>query len=141
MKLRSFMLAAAVLLSAVALPVLGQGPLHKRVDFSIDSPFELKQANAVLPAGNYVLYQLSNNDPALFALYSDDMTNPPIAMIRTTRIDYTTRWPQHTKLILETDETSPQNYPMLEGWRIPGDDGFEVVAAVAKRSAVVSSIH
>ena len=141
MKLRRFILAAVVLLSAAALPVLGQGPMHKRVDFSIDSPFELKQANVVLPAGNYVLYQLSNNEPALFALYRGDMTHPPIAMIRTTRIDYTLRWPQHTKLILETDETSPQNYPMLEGFRIPGDDGFEGVAAVTKRSALVSSIH
>lgn len=132
MTLRRLTLAAAVLIAAAVMPVLAQGPVQARIHFTISSPFELKRANVVLPAGHYVLYQISRSDRHLFGLYRDDMTHPPIAMIRTTRIDYVGRWPDKTRMLMDIDEGSPQNYPVLEGWNVPGEDGFEVISVVAK---------
>jgi hypothetical protein len=86
LKLRKVALTAILLMGVVVVPALAQGPLHKRINFTINVPFELKKAGAVLPPGNYVLYQISQNDPQMFALYQGDMTHAPIAMIRTTRV-------------------------------------------------------
>lgn len=139
LKLRSFALAAFFLICAAVVPSLAQGPLHKRVNFSIDVPFELKKGRTVLPPGNYVLFQISTTDPQLFALYRDDMTHSPIAMIKTTRIDYSARrYPSKTRLLMDTDESWPQKYPVLEGWNIPGDDGWEVIGAVTRERAINS---
>lgn len=132
LKLRNIALTAVLMIGAVAGPVLAQGPLHKRVNFTISVPFELKKGKTVLPPGNYVLFQININDPQLFALYEEDMTHAPIAMIRTTRIDYSGRYPGKTKLLMDTDESWPQKYPVLEGWNIPGDDGWEVIGAVTR---------
>ena len=137
-KLQRLVLAAILLIGVAIVPALAQGPLHKRVNFSISVPFELK-GGAVLPAGEYVLYQINSNDTNLFALYREDMTHPPVAMIRTTRIDYSgTRYPSHTRLMIDTDESWPQKYPVLEGFNIPGDDGWEVIAAVTNHHLVHS---
>jgi hypothetical protein len=104
------------LIGAAVVPALAQGPLHKRVNFTVNVPFELKKGRAVLPPGNYVLFQINTNDPQLFALYQEDMTHAPIAMIRTTRIDYSARrYPSKTRLLMDTDESWPQKYPTLEG--------------------------
>ena len=132
LKLRNLALTAVLMIGAVAGPVLAQGPLHKRVNFTINVPFELKKGKTVLPPGNYVLFQININNPQLFALYEEDMTHAPIAMIRTTRINYSARYPSKTKLLMDTDESWPQKYPVLEGWNIPGDDGWEVIGAVSR---------
>lgn len=133
LKLRRFALTAILLIGVAVVPALAQGPLHKRVNFTINVPFELKKGQTVLPPGNYVLFQLNTNDPQLFALYQEDMTHAPIAMIRTTRIDYSgSRYPGKTRLLMDTDESWPQRYPVLEGWNIPGDDGWDVISAVTR---------
>ena len=133
MKLRSFALTVLLLIGVAVVPVLSQGTLHKRVNFTINVPFELKNGEAVLPAGNYVLFQISMSDPQLFALFPEDLTHEPIAMIRTTRIDYSgNRYPRKTRLLMDTEESWPQKYPVLEGWNIPGDDGWEVISTVTR---------
>jgi hypothetical protein len=126
-----FAIGAILLISAAVVPSLAQGPLHKRVNFTINVPFELKKGRAVLPPGNYVMYQINAQNPNLFALYSEDMAHSPIAMIHTTRIDYSAgRYPSHTRLLIDTEESWPQKYPVLEGFNIPGVDGWEVIGAV-----------
>ena len=133
LKLRMFALGAILLISAAVVPALAQGPLHKRINFSINVPFELKKGKAVLPPGNYVLYQINSEDPNLFALYPEDMTHSPIAMIHTVRIDYTAgRYPSHTRLLMDTEESWPQKYPVLEGFNIPGEDGWVLVGTVTR---------
>ena len=133
LKLRMFTLGAIFLISAAVVPSLAQGPLHKRVNFTISVPFELKKGKAVLPPGNYVLYQINATNPNLFALYSEDMTHSPIAMIQTTRIDYNGgRYPSHTRLLMDTEESWPQKYPMLEGFNIPGEDGWALISSVTR---------
>lgn len=141
MKLRSFALTAILLIGAVAVPAFAQGPLRKRVNFTINVPFELKKGRAVLPPGNYVLFQINTSDPQLFALYEEDMTHAPIAMLRTTRIDYSTgRYPSKTRLLMDTDESWPQKYPVLEGFNIPGDDGWEVIGSVTRLRGLNSKV-
>jgi hypothetical protein len=121
------------LIGVAVAPVLAGGPLHKRVNFTINVPFELKRGETALPAGNYVLFQINANDPQLFALFQEDMTHSPIAMIRTTRIDYGgSRYPSKTRLLMDTEESWPQRYPGLEGFTIPGEDGWEVISAVTR---------
>ena len=121
------------MIGVVVVPALAQGPLHKRVNFTINVPFELKKGEAVLPPGNYVLFQINISDPQVFALFQEDLTHAPIAMIRTTRIDYSAnRYPRKTRLLMDTDESWPQKYPVLEGWNIPGDDGWEVISTVTR---------
>ena len=133
MKLRGFALTAILLIGVAAAPVLAHGPLHKRVNFTINVPFELKRGETVLPPGNYVLFQINSNDPQLFALYQEDMTHSPIAGVRTTRIDYSGgRYPSKTRLLMDTEESWPQRYPVLEGFNIPGEDGWEVISVVTR---------
>ena len=133
LRLRTLALTAILLVGVVAVPSLAQGPLHKRVNFTVNVPFELKKGRTVLPPGDYVLFQINTDDPQLFALYPEDMTHSPVAMIRTTRIDYSgNRYPRKTHLLMDTDESWPQRYPVLEGWNIPGDDGWEVISTVTR---------
>ena len=137
MALKKFALAI-LLISAVVVPALGQGPLHKRVNFSINVPYELKKSDVVLPPGNYVLYQISETAPHLFALYRDDTRHSPIAIITTVRIEYSaTGYPTKTRMLMETDEASVDGNMVLEGWNIPGEAGWESISAVSSRNAAV----
>jgi|SRR5262245_25186987 len=129
-------LAAVIVMMMTALTICAQGPLRKRVNYSINVPYTLRMGSYVLPPGDYVLYQVLDNDLNLFALYRNDMMRPPIAMIRTARIDYQSRrYPEKTKVMLSIDE---ENYrgrtlPILRGWTIPGMDGWEVISVVERK--------
>ncbi|HJZ68792.1 MAG TPA: hypothetical protein VKF81_11765 [Blastocatellia bacterium] len=138
MSLRKSALFVVLLLSVAAVPTLAQGPLQKRIDFTINSPFELKKSGLVLPAGNYVLFEIDAKEPHLFALYRDNMRHRPIAMIWTMRTNNMVRWPTKTRLIMETDESSPQNYPLVEGWTVPGEDGWQVISAITSRRVTLA---
>jgi len=130
---------------ATAFTALAQGPLQKRVNYSINVPYAVRMGDYVLPAGNYVLYQINQNDLNLFALYKgEDMRHSPIAMIRTTRIDYqATRYPEKTKIMLTIDEEKQgrDNLPVLKGWTIPGMDGWEIISVVEKKHGVLAQAH
>jgi hypothetical protein len=126
---------------ASSLTSLGQSP-DKRVNFSINAPFALRMGEYVLPSGNYVLRQVLQNDLNLFALYPEDLTNEPIAMIRTTRINFqSTKYPDDTKIFVEMDEESAANHPVIQGWTIPGMDGWEVISVVEKKSGVLTKYN
>jgi hypothetical protein len=118
----------------IAMTVVGGNiladPLKKQVDFSVSADYRLSMKGYVLPAGNYILFQVSNNNPGLFALYQGDMTSSPIAMVQTTRIDYSTRWPQKTKMHWQIEQAYDRSIPTITGWQIPGTDGWEIVAVV-----------
>ena len=89
----------------------------------------------MLPAGDYVLRQVNANDPNLFALFPGKyMRHSPVAMIRTTRIDYyaSNHYPEHTRLALNIDEGRGGATPVLRGWNIPGEDGWQVIAVVQR---------
>lgn len=125
---------AIFLIGALVVAALGQGPMRKRVNFSINVPYELKKSNIVLPPGSYVLYQISDTAPHLFALYRDNTRHSPIAIISTVRLGYSaTGFPSKTRMLMETDESSPDGNKVLEGWNIPGDDGWEAISSVSTR--------
>lgn len=134
MSIRKFVLTAIVLVCATAAPAFAQRPPQMKIHFTISSPFVLKKANIVLPAGKYLLFQLNPNDRGLFALYRGDMTQSPVAIVRTARVyEFVGVLPQETKLSMEIDESSPQQYWVLKGWTIPGDDSFEVITTSLDR--------
>lgn len=138
------MIAIAAVLMVFAIPAMNasaQGPIQKRVNFWINVPFEISESNMVLPAGDYVLYQILPNDLTLFALYKEDRTHPPIAMIRTTRIEYAASgYPGETRMLLDGDEERDENYPVITGWNIPGMDGFEIISVTGDNHSMVSSM-
>lgn len=134
--LRNSTLAAIIVTMMTALTICAQGPIRKRVNYSINVPYTLRMGSYVLPPGEYVLYQIMDNDSNLFALYKNDMMRSPIAMIRTARIDYQSRrYPEKTKLMLSIDEEnySGRSLPVLRGWTIPGMDGWEVISVVERK--------
>ena len=121
-----------VVMASLAVPGLAQGPLQKRVEFTINVPYRLRMQNYMLPAGNYTLFQISQRDPSLFALYEgDDMMHSPIAMIQTVRVEYSNmRYPNRTAMHWHLDEIQSTGDPVVTGWDIPGSDGWEIVAVV-----------
>lgn len=101
----------------------------------------MKMGDYLMSPGRYVLYQINQNDLNLFALYRNDMTHSPIAMIRTTRIEYQgSEYPGKTNMILEIDESSSDLNPVIRGWNIPGEDGWEIISVVAKDKTVMTRI-
>ncbi|HJQ25417.1 MAG TPA: hypothetical protein VKA60_15965 [Blastocatellia bacterium] len=126
-------LAALAVLTLIGSIVLAQGPMQKRVNYTINVEYKLRMGDYMLSPGRYVLYQISMNDPNQFALYADNMTHSPVAMIRTMRIQYnTTNYPSKTKMLLETDESGDMAEPMIRGWTIPGEDGWQIISVVSK---------
>lgn len=129
-----------VLAIAGAGAVFAQGPLHKQVYYTINVPYALRKANYMLPPGKYILYQINGNDLNLFALYQGDMMHSPIAMVRTTRIGYqATGYPEETRILMGIDESSADAHPVIRGWNIPGDDGWEIIGVVPKNPRVLSA--
>ena len=139
--IRKSALAAVILLAAMAVMAFGQGPLHKRVNYTINVSHALRMGDYMLPAGKYVIYQINENDTNLFALYPGELTHSPVAMIRTTRIEYPNReYPSKTGLFLDIDESSRDAHPVLKGWNIPGEDGWEIISVVSKRDGFLTRI-
>ncbi len=133
----SAMAAMFIMVAATVISVSAQGPIHKQVIFTINAPFEMHKSGVILPAGKYVLYQVSANDLNLFALYKENLSHSPLAMVRTTRIDYhTNEYPDETKMLVNTDEEANENVPTINGWTIPGMDGWEIIATVPDRDRI-----
>ena len=134
-------LILVVALVALASAVFAQGPVQKRVNYNINVRHALRMGDYMLPPGSYVLYQVNQNDLNLFGLYQEDLSNEPIAMIRTVRIEYPlTDSPEDTTLILDMDESGAVANPVLKGWNIPGMDGWEIISVVAKDDRVLTKI-
>jgi hypothetical protein len=128
----------AMMLTSIS---LAQGPLHKRVNYTINVSHALQMGDYLLPSGKYVLYQVDQNNTNLFALYQGDMTNSPVAMIMTTRIEYRGgEYPEDTRLMFEIDESGRESHPVLRGWNIPGMDGWEIISVVAKKDGVLTRV-
>lgn len=140
--LRRGALAAIFMMVASLSFAFAQGPLQKKVNYTINVSHALRMGDYMLPPGRYVIHQVSANDLNLFALYQHDMTRSPIAMIRTIRIEYDgPNHPEDTQLILDIDETSSYAHPVLRGWNIPGDDGWEIISVVAKNTGVMTRVR
>lgn len=134
-----FMAVALMAFAAPLMSVSASGPLIKRVEFTINSPFEMQNSDIVLPAGKYIFQQVVANDLNLFALYRNDLTRSPIAMVRTTRISYNTfEYPQEFTMLVNLDREVDSSLPVVAGWAIPGDDGWEITSIVPDRDKISS---
>lgn len=140
--IRKSALATIMILASVASAAFAQGPMQKRVNYAINVTHSLRMGDYMLPPGRYVLYQISRNDLNLFALYQDDMTRSPIAMIRTARVEYHGNdYPEKTRMMLDIDESSADAHPMLRGWTIPGEDGWEIISVVSKNDRILTRVR
>lgn len=129
--------AVFMVIAASVMSVSAQGPLRKQIYFTINSPFELGNSRAVLPAGEYILHQVDQNNSNLFALYKDDRMHSPLAMVRTNRIEYIVgEYPRKTKMLVSTDEEASAVLPVINGWTIAGMDGWEIDAVVPDRERI-----
>jgi hypothetical protein len=132
---RAAMAMMILLMTAPLLSVSAQGPIIKRVDFMVSGPFQVKNSNVVLPAGKYILLQVFQQHPDVFYLYQNDLMHEPIATVQTTRIDYSpTRYPRKTKMLVDMNEETITEMPVIEGWNIPGYDGWEITSTVMDKS-------
>lgn len=130
-----------LMMLAMASLAFGQGPLHKRVNYTINVSHALRMGDHLLSPGRYVIYQIDQNDLNLFALYPEDLSHSPVAMIRTTRVEHDLgEGPSRTALVIEMDESSSDTRPVLRGWEIPGMDGWQIISVVAKSSEFVTRI-
>ena len=137
--LRRCALLVMLLLGAATATAFGQEPMQERVDFTINSPYQLRKSDVVFPAGKYILSQVSENEGDLFALYKDDLRHSPVAIIKTTRVRYLTdNYPTKTKIVLDTNEPRPDSFPVVEGWTIPATEGWEIIGVVAHHNTAAS---
>jgi hypothetical protein len=123
-------------LSCVAVgPIAAQTLVHEEIDFTISAPFKLRRSDAELPAGKYILAQWT---PDSFALYADNLTHPPVAMLSTIpRDDYVVKRPPGVTKILLNRTVLPQNQdPVLDGWTVPDGEGWEIVGVVANHRQI-----
>jgi hypothetical protein len=138
---RKSALAAILVMVAVASVAFAQGPVNKRINYTINVDHSMRMGDYLMSPGRYVIYQINQNDPNLFALYHNDMMHSPVAMIRTTRIEYQgSDYPGKTSMLLDVDESSSDLHPVIRGWNIPGEDGWEIVSVVAKNDRVMTRI-
>lgn len=124
-------LAIILLLAATPLAAFGQQPLRERVHFTISAPYQLRKSDVVFPAGKYIISQISDSDPDLFALYKDNTRHSPLALIRTIPAQYP--YSNKTKIVMDTNEPRPDAFPVVEGWTVPGMDSLEVSGVVASK--------
>jgi hypothetical protein len=132
-------LSAALVALALAAVAYAQGPLQQKVHYTINVPHELKLGEYLLPPGRYELYQVNVTDLNLFGLYPENTSHSPLALIRTTRRDFTTtnEPPNDATIRLEYDEETSEARPVLRGWTVPGEDGWEIIAVDAKDEKLV----
>ena len=86
------------------------------------------------------MHQVLQNDSNLFSLHPGDLTEAPVAMIRTIRTQTPAAdMPDKTELVIEPDESSNAR-PVLKGWNAPGMEGFEVTGVVETRKGRLTRI-
>lgn len=131
-QIRTRAIGVMLAIVAAATCVLAQGSLQERVHYTINIPHALEVGGYLLPPGKYVIHQVNTTDKTLFALYRDDMTGTPIATLRTTRQDYQSgNYPEDAKIRLEIEEVPARANPVLNGWSIPGQDGWKIIGVDA----------
>src|SRR5215470_8755265 len=104
-RLRDTALVAIFIAVTASLTMAQGGPLLKRINYSINVAYGLRTSDHMLPAGDYVLRQISANDLNLFWLYPTNTSHGPVATIRTTQIDYSgSNYPEHTEMLVDMVE-------------------------------------
>ncbi|MGA9770708.1 MAG: hypothetical protein WBV94_16830 [Blastocatellia bacterium] len=128
-------LIAMLLVGAATGTAVAQEPTQERVDFTISAPYQLRKSDVVFPAGKYILQQVAESGPDLFALYKDNLRHSPVALVKTTRIKYLNdNYPNKTEILLDTNDPPARGFPVVEGWTIPAMEGWKIIGVVASDS-------
>lgn len=137
LNLRMRTLGIVLLAAAAVLPAMGQGVATERLNFTISAPFRLKKSDVVLPAGKYYLSEVNSTEGTEFWLFSD-LKHKPLALIETVRYTDETSIPapDKTEVLLDTTTPSDGEVPVLDGWKLPGGEGWEVTATVPDKKEI-----
>ena len=128
--------AMVFVMLAITAGSFAQGPMLKKVFLTVNVPFQLRMGDYLLSPGKYTIYQVSQSDLNLFYLYRGELGHSPIASIRTVRVEHSVgRYPGKADIRWHLDEeSSTPDIPLVTGWEIPGEDGFEIVSIVSRRA-------
>ena len=127
------------LLIAMAIAASAQVPTRTQVYFDINVAYAVEMGGYNLPPGHYVLQQDSQN-PNLFRLYQHNLAREPVAVIFTTRGRYWADRHGNTRILLDVDESSSDNHPVVRGFKVPFDDPWEVLSVKVKDSALMTRV-
>lgn len=135
--LRNVLISGLLVLTAGLSAAFAQKPTPRIVHFNVNVPYTFTKTHFTLPAGNYVLRQISLNHRGLFELFQGDMTHAPIAVVRTVPVYQSGAYRNEpTKIYYRLDEANQDGPPIIEGWSMPGDYGFEIISIVPSREPV-----
>lgn len=111
-----------------------QGPLRKVIHFSINVNYAFTNSDLILPPGDYTLHQINQDDTSIFALYEGhNRKRSPLAMIKTVRIEYrASKYPEDTALLYNLMAARSEPLPVVHGWTLPGELGWEIISIVSK---------
>jgi hypothetical protein len=131
-------IASAVLAACLATGAFAQGALRDKVTYTINVASAVEIGTYRLPAGRYILYQINTVDPNRFALYRNDMQDSPVAILHTARVEVPeNRQGDGAAIALEIDESDTAATPVLKGWVIPGDSGYEIIRVDAPKGGLL----
>lgn len=128
--------ALVFVMTAITLSTFAQGPMMKKVHLTVNVPYRLRMGDYVLSPGKYTIYQVSQSDLNLFYLFRGDVGSTAIASIRTVRVDHGgNRYPGRADIRWQfDDESSMPDTPVVTGWEIPGEDGWEIISVVGRHA-------
>jgi len=139
--LRKAGLIGVLLIAMVGTGVFAQSAVPRIVHYGINVQYKMRVGDYMLPPGNYVLSQVFQSDPNLYYLHPVNLTHEPIAAIRTARVSFNGRihQPGGTQIWVDNDEESSSNsIPVLKGWAMGGEDGWEIISVTpSKHSTLV----
>jgi len=134
---KSLLVCALLLTMAGTSAVFAQSPEPHLMKFSINVPYKLRMGDYILPAGKYVMIQVLKDDVNLYSLHPVDLTHGPIAMVRTTRVRNNgsiNPTPETSEMLIRINEDSSGNaIPVIRGWTIAGDDGWQIISVTPKK--------
>jgi hypothetical protein len=122
-----------ILIIAMGSIAPAHGPLRKTIHFSINVNYAFSNSELVLPPGDYTLYQISQHDTSIFALYEGhSRKRSPLAMIKTVRIEYrASKYPEDTTLLYNLIASRSEPLPVVRGWTLPGELGWEIISVIS----------
>jgi hypothetical protein len=134
--LRNVLISAVLVLTAGISAAFGQIPTPRVIYFNVNVPYTFTKVHYTLPAGKYILRQMTERRRDLFALYQGDMTHPPIAIVTTAPIYHNgNNFNEPTRMYYGDNEETEDAHPIFQGWSMAGDNGFEIVSIVPSRES------
>lgn len=131
--MKKLMLAALLSICALSSSAYADTTTVKmRLDISLDYAVKIGSAKTefvVVPCGKYTIRNLGITSPNATLSLSPRGSFEPVAIISTVRVDTRKKWADEPRLVFESEN----GMPVLKQIFVPGEDGYEIISAVAKK--------